>query len=152
VNSKADKAAESFLSGFNCAQAVSATYAEEAGINREEMLKISCGLGAGMGRRQETCGAVTGAFLLIGCRHGNINPLDRNSVDKTYQLVRQFADRFAAKHGSISCKELLGCNLLTPEGQQYFKEHGFRESKCARYVHDSSEIIEDLLLNQKPDK
>jgi C_GCAxxG_C_C family probable redox protein len=149
MNSKADSAAKCFLSGFNCAQAVSSMYAEELGIKREDALKISCGLGAGMGRRQEVCGAVSGAFLLIGCKHGNIDPMDRTSLDNTYKLVRQLADQFIAKHGSILCKELLGCKLLTPEGQQYYKEQNLRETKCAKYVHDCTEMVEAILLDKK---
>jgi C_GCAxxG_C_C family probable redox protein len=67
MNTKPEQAADTFKNGFNCAQAVFATYAEEFGIDRTEALKISCGFGAGMGRRQEVCGAVSGAILLIGC-------------------------------------------------------------------------------------
>ena len=146
MNTKPDQAAETFKNGFNCAQAVFATYAEEFGVDRTSALKISCGFGAGMGRRQEVCGAVSGAILLIGCKHGKTIREDNAANELTYKLVRELSEKFIAKHGSISCKELLGCNLLTPEGQQFFKENNFRDIKCALYVHDASELAEAMLM------
>ncbi len=145
MNTKPDQAAATFINGFNCAQAVFSSYAEEFGIDRTEALKISCGFGAGMGRRQEVCGAVSGAIMLIGSKCGKTIREDNTATDLTYKLVRELSDKFIAKHGSISCKELLGCNLLTPEGQQFFKENNFRDIKCARYVHDASELVETIL-------
>ena len=146
MNTKPDQAADTFKNGFNCAQAVFATYAEEFGIDRTEALKISCGFGAGMGRRQEVCGAVSGAILLIGCKYGKTIREDNAANELTYKLVRELSEKFIAKHGSISCKELLGCNLLTPEGQQFFKENNFRDLKCALYVHDAAELAEVMLM------
>ena len=153
MNTKPDQAAETFKNGFNCAQAVFTTYAEEFGMDRTSALKISCGFGAGMGRRQEVCGAVSGAILLIGCKHGKTIREDNAANELTYKLVRELSDKFIAKHGSISCKELLGCNLLTPDGQQCYKENNFRDLKCAPYVHDAAELAETMLLkNQENDR
>jgi C_GCAxxG_C_C family probable redox protein len=146
MDSKPDQASATFINGFNCAQAVFATYAEEFGIDRTEALKISCGFGAGMGRRQEVCGAVSGAILLIGSKYGKTIREDNAANELTYKLVRELSEKFIAKHGSISCKELLGCNLQTPEGQQFFKENNFRDLKCACYVHDAAELAEAMLM------
>ena len=146
MSTKPDQAAEMYKNGFNCAQAVFATYAEEFGIERTSALKLSCGFGAGMGRRQEVCGAVSGAILLIGAKYGKTIREDNAANDLTYKLVRELSEKFIAKHGSSSCKELLGCNLLTPEGQQFYKENNFRDLKCATYVHDAAELAETMLM------
>jgi C_GCAxxG_C_C family probable redox protein len=146
MTTKPDQAAATFINGFNCAQAVFSTYAEEFGIDRTTALKISCGFGAGMGRRQEVCGAVSGAIMLIGCKYGKTIREDNAANDLTYKHVRELSEKFIAKHGSTSCKELLGCNLQTPEGQQVFKENNFKELKCSRYVHDASELAEAMLI------
>jgi C_GCAxxG_C_C family probable redox protein len=145
MSSKPDQASDCFRNGFNCAQAVFSTYSEEYGINKTDALKISCGMGAGMGRKQEVCGAISGAIMLIGSKHGKITREDNASTDKTYELVRELSDRFTAKHKSILCKDLLPCKLSTPEGQKIFRENNFKELKCARFVHDAAEIVEDLL-------
>jgi C_GCAxxG_C_C family probable redox protein len=149
MSTKAEQAAEIFKSGFNCAQAVFSTYSDNFGINRTDALRISCGFGGGMGRKQEVCGAVTGAIMLIGCKHGKTKQEDTTSTDETYKLVRDLSDKFTAKHGSILCKELLGCNLTTPEGQKTFKDQNMKELRCSRYVHDAVEMIEDILAIKK---
>lgn len=148
MKTKAEQAEAIFINGFNCAQAVFSAYSEEFGIDRTSALKISCGFGAGMGRRQEVCGALSGAILLIGCKYGKTIREDNAANDLTYTLVRELSDKFIAKHGSISCKELLGCNLQTPGGQQFFKENNFKENKCGRYVHDAAEFVEGMLMNR----
>jgi len=146
MTSKPDQAVATFNNGFNCAQAVFAAYAEEVGIDHTQALKLSCGFGAGMGRRQEVCGAVSGAILLIGSKHGKTIKEDNAAIELTYKLVRELSEKFIAKHGSTSCKELLGCDLQTPEGQQFFTQNNFKELKCCRYVHDASELAEIMLM------
>lgn len=145
---KPEQAAETYKSGFNCAQAVFSTYAEEFGLDRITALKISCGFGAGMGRRQDVCGAVSGAIMLIGSKYGKTIKDDRPANELTYRLVRELSEKFCAKHGSVLCKELLGCNLQMPEGQQFYKEHAFQDLKCARYVHDAAELAETMLMKE----
>ncbi len=151
MSNKPDDAVECFMTRGNCAQAVFSTYAEEVGFNRNDALRVASAFGAGMGRRQETCGAVTGAFMVIGSKYGKIQNVDAASVDRLYGLVRAFADRFIAKHGTVSCKELLSCDLKTPEGQKYFKENNFKTTRCARYVHDAAEIV-DAMLDEEAQK
>ena len=50
---KADKAQELFMSGYNCAQAVYCAFAEDFGMDAETALKVSSGLGGGVGRLRE---------------------------------------------------------------------------------------------------
>jgi C_GCAxxG_C_C family probable redox protein len=145
MSNKSNAAVECFMNGFNCAQAVFSSYSEPLGIKATDALRIACGFGAGMGRRQETCGAVTGAYLAIGCKYGKVKKEDAVSTEKTYGLVEKFANQFIAKHGSVSCKELLSCDLKSPEGQAYFKENNLKAVKCARYVRDAAEIVETIL-------
>ena len=153
MNTKPDRAAEVYLNGFNCAQAVFSTYAEQFGMDKTSALKISCGFGAGMGRQQEMCGAISGAIMLIGCKYGKTIREDNAANDLTYKLVREVSERFRTKHGSTLCKELLeGCNLLTPEGQKFYKENDFQHRKCAVYVHDAAEWVEPLLVNAGSDE
>ena len=69
---KAEKAVEFFNNGYNCAQSVFCTYCEELGISKESAAKIAGGFGGGMGRLQEVCGAVTGAFMVLSLKYGSI--------------------------------------------------------------------------------
>ena len=143
--SKADCAVGCFSSGFNCSQAVLSSFCEQLGLDRDLALKLSCSFGGGMGRMAETCGAVTGAFMLIGLKHGKCRIGDDESKEKTYALVRDFAERFMGLNGSIKCKELLNCDMSTPEGMRYAKENGLWDKLCTKFIRDSVAIIEDLL-------
>ncbi|MEA5144351.1 MAG: C-GCAxxG-C-C family protein [Oscillibacter sp.] len=74
--SKVNEALACFNDGFNCSQAILSTYCEEFGLDKKTALQLSCGLGAGMGRLGETCGAVSGAYLLIGLKYGKFSKED----------------------------------------------------------------------------
>jgi C_GCAxxG_C_C family probable redox protein len=141
---KADSAVACF-NNFNCSQAVFSTYCGDLGQDREAALKIACAFGGGMGHLGLTCGAVTGAFMLIGLKYGKYLPDDAAAKEKTYALVQEFSKRFKALHGTICCNELLGCDMNTPEGEQYARENGLWRSLCPKYVFDAATIIEDML-------
>jgi hypothetical protein len=49
MSDKSNMATEEFLSGYNCAQSVLVAFCEETGVSDDMALKISCGLGGGMG-------------------------------------------------------------------------------------------------------
>lgn len=138
-------ALEYFKNGFNCAQSVLIAFKDNYNINEEDLLKISSGFGGGMGRLQETCGVVSGAYMVIGLRHGKYNKDDCEANEKTYELVREFSSRFKEIHGTTICRELLGCNLLTEEGQNYYKENNLRENVCIKCIKDSVKILNEML-------
>ena len=89
-----EKACTTFEEGFNCAQAVFATYAEQFGLDHEVALKIAGAFGGGMARMGDTCGAVTGAFMVIGLKHGKAEKKDDPARERTYKLTNEFAARF----------------------------------------------------------
>jgi hypothetical protein len=49
---------------------------------------------------------------------------------------------FRAAHGSISCRELIGVDLSTPESRARAHEDGLFERLCAAYVRGAVEILE----------
>ncbi|MFW9999860.1 MAG: C-GCAxxG-C-C family protein [Candidatus Hodarchaeota archaeon] len=140
-----EKVISSFRGNFNCAQSIFRTYATQYGLDEDTALKLATGFGGGMGRMQKTCGAISGAFMAIGLKYGMGLNGDIEARDKTYQLIREFTNRFQEIHGSINCKELLGCDISTPEGREYYDQNDFFEKKCFEYVKDSAKILEELL-------
>jgi C_GCAxxG_C_C family probable redox protein len=142
--SKAEDAALCFGSGFNCSQAVFSAFSEDIGMSREDALKTACAFGAGMGRMGATCGAVTGAFMVLGLKYGKYKEGDDAAKEKTYALTQEFAKRFSARNGTIVCKELLGLEIGTPEGAKTFKEKGYHAARCTKYVRDAAEILEEM--------
>jgi len=134
-----------FLSGYNCAQAVLDAFRDETGLDEDLALKIATGLGAGMGRKQEVCGAVTGGILVLGLRHGRGTTDDHSATERTYLRTRELMDRLAAKHGSCLCRQLLqGYDLATQEGLQRAKADDIINKVCRPCVQTVVEILEQL--------
>jgi C_GCAxxG_C_C family probable redox protein len=145
MSDKSYMATEEFLSGYNCAQSVLAAFCEETGVSDDMALKISCGLGAGMGRNQEVCGAVTGGILVLGLRHGRGVHDEQPATALTYQKTREFMVLFAERNGSFICRELLdGCDLKTEAGQQQFKDKDMKNKVCKVCVESAVEILERI--------
>jgi hypothetical protein len=64
-----------------------------------------------------------------------------------YAAVTFFAQQFARRHGSLVCKELLGCDISTPEGARSAQEQGLFRTKCVDLVRDAAELVEGILPN-----
>ena len=134
-----------FKGGFACSQAVLAAYADLFGLNNELALRVSSGFGGGMGRMAKTCGAVTGAFMVIGLQNGPISGEDQTNKTKTHQLVREFAEKFASRNGSIACKELLGIDLSLPGMLEAAREKNVFKTVCPKFVESAAQILEEIL-------
>jgi C_GCAxxG_C_C family probable redox protein len=137
-------AVEMFKNGYSCSQAVVAAYAEEFGIDRNVALKISAGLGGGLGRSGNVCGAVTGATLILGIKFGTTDPTDKSGKFECYKKVQTFCDEFKTRTGSLICRELLGFDFNTPEGMIHSKQPGAFEH-CPEFVQIASEILDSML-------
>jgi len=92
-----------------------------------------------------TCGAVTGAFMVIGLKYGRTRVNDDEAKVKTYSLVKEFTEKFKARNGTIVCRELLGCDIGTPEGERIAREKKLVSAFCPKFVRDSVEILEEIL-------
>ncbi|GHU56637.1 hypothetical protein FACS189411_07790 [Bacteroidia bacterium] len=124
---------------YNCSQSVLYAFAEDFGMNKETALRISKGFGAGIGRTQSVCGAVSGAIMVIGLKYGD-------NTEITYKKVRDFIRQFKETTTTTVCMDLLnGCNLLTDEGQTFFNENRLRQKNCSKYVKLACNILEELL-------
>lgn len=133
-----------FAQGCNCSQAVASTFAGDFGLDQETVMKIASGFGGGMGRMGQACGAVTGAFMILGLKFAPAS-MDREAKEQVYQRVREFARQFQERHGSIACRDLLDCDLSTPEGMRKNKEEKRSATICPGLVRDAVEILEKML-------
>lgn len=82
MSEASEKACSLFREGYNCAQAVTAAFAESFGMSQETALRFSEGMGAGMGRLRLTCGAVSAMALLAGLKLSNGKPNDLETRKK----------------------------------------------------------------------
>ena len=140
-----DKVIDSFKSGLNCAQAVLTGYSDDLSFDNSLALNISCGFGGGMGRLQETCGAVTGSFMVLGIFNGKKYADNTDKKEVTYSMIQSFSEKFKSIHGTTDCRSLLKCDLRTEEGQRFAKENNLFETLCEKCITDSIRIIEELI-------
>ncbi len=144
--SRSDIAVETFLAGYNCAQAVLSAFSDELGLDPDTALRLATGFGAGMARLQGVCGAVSGGIIAIGLRHGRGEGQDRTPTEETYQKARELMAQFESRHGTLICRELLGgCDLNTDEGQRSFRESGLMHTVCAGCVRTVADALETIL-------
>ena len=141
--SRIEQAVGKFEKGFNCSQAVLSSFSEQFGLDHELALKIATGFGGGM-HINGTCGAVTGAVMVLGLKYGNTEE-DKQAKENTYKKVIEFANKFSVRNSTVRCHDLLGCDITTMEGVQIAREKGLFSSICPRLVQDAAEILEEML-------
>lgn len=98
-----------------------------------------------MARTGETCGAVTGALMVIGLKHAKMRRDDDDSRELSYALAQEFMDAFRVKNGSLLCRELLGVDVSTPEGMAVVREKNLFATVCPCFVQEAAELLEKLL-------
>lgn len=140
-----EKAAELFLSGSNCAQAVVVAFCDVTGLEPEFAAKLSSSFGGGMGRMREVCGAVSGMLMVAGLLYGYDDPGEKDENKKAhYRLVQELAGKFREEVGSIICREILKNPPTDPSPTP--RTAAFYASRpCARMVMTAARILDDYL-------
>ena len=141
---KSEESEKAFKAGFNCAQSVFIPFARDQGLGADIAARIASSFGAGMGRMQETCGAVTGALMAIGLDCGFAAGDDQSGKDRALARTKEFIAAFRSEFGTVLCKELLNCDLNTDEGRKFHKESSQRELTCARCVKFAAAKVEAM--------
>ena len=139
-----DKAIESFRGGMNCSQAVLTSFSGNLNFDKDLAEIISCGFGAGMGRLGETCGTVTGAYMVLGIFNKTF-PDNATRKEATYSMIQEFNKKFKIINGSTDCKSLIKCDLKTEDGYKYAKEKNLFGTVCEKCVRDSVKIVIQLI-------
>ncbi len=143
--SKVEEAVSVFDKGFVCSQAVLSSYAGPLGLAPGMALKLAESFGAGMGCMGETCGAVTGAYMVIGLKYGRTRAEDVDAKEKTRALVREFNKRFKEKHKTAGGNQLLGQDITTTDSKKKIEDEGLFDTRCPLLVKDAAEILEALM-------
>jgi C_GCAxxG_C_C family probable redox protein len=143
---RSEMATAMMAAGWSCAQSVLGVFCADLGLDRETALKLASGFGAGMARKQEVCGAVTGGIMAIGLKHGKASAEDKEAKEQVYRLTRELMADFEAEFGSCLCRKLLaGYDMSTAAGQAKYKEDGLAEKVCRPCVRGAVRILEEIL-------
>ncbi len=147
---RSERAVAKFMEGYNCAQSDLFSYCEDLGLDKDTALKLACGFGAGMGRKEEVCGAVSGGIMVIGAKYGRGENEDKETTYSAYEKIRELMNQFSQRHGTYICRQLLnGCELTKKEGQAIYKANEYFNKVCKPCVKSVVEIIEDIIKSEK---
>ncbi len=139
---------EYFSEGFNCAQAVVASYTDYSGLSRQDSLRVAAGFGGGIAGMQKTCGAITGAIIVLGSSLYNPdNPGVSTDIIKQYgQTLTRLLEK---KFGTSSC---LG--IINKEKEMLSRNNNVqkRGQTCLEVLKDTCTILDEMLKSQNPGK
>ena len=140
-----EKAAELFVSGSNCAQAVAVAFCDVTGLEPGLAAMMASSFGGGMGRMREGCGAVSGMLRELGLLYGYADPGEKDAAKKAhYALVQQLAGKFRERNGSIICREILknppSDPSPTPRTAEFYKTR-----PCTRMVVCAAELLDEYI-------
>lgn len=108
---------------YNCCQAVLIPFCEACGLDEEAAGRLGAHFGGGM-RHGGTCGAVTGALMVLGM------------TGKDERAARALMNGVRERHGALDCAHLLAGA----------KETGVeRTCHCNGMVYEAVELVERLL-------
>ena len=133
-----------FGEGFDCSQVILMDCAQALGMSREEAAKLAACFGGDMWQG-DTCGAVSGALMAIGCKYGHSRPNDADKKNVMLAKLNEFQTKFKEKRGTLICRELLGYDLSKPEEMQKIMDEGLLTTLCPKVVCEAREVLQQVL-------
>lgn len=140
-----NRATEHMANGLVCAESVLLATCEEFGVEVDEKVipKIAYVFAGGIGNTGDVCGAVAGAVMAIGLIRERGKTMEEMMAN--ISLGAEFRKRFEAEMKTISCRELTGIDLTTPEGLQESMNSDIPEKVCVPAVATAHRLVVDLL-------
>lgn len=134
-----------FAEGHNCAQSVLMAYAEDIGLSRDLLGRLVSGMGGGMGGTGHTCGAVTGAALVLSAQLGHRTQNDEDPDQLAKKAVGAFIDRFHDRHGQVSCAGLIGIDVRNEQAKEEARAVGAYRLTCPEVVRSAAALVAEIL-------
>ena len=139
-------AAELFLEGYNCAQAVAVAFTDLTGMDKQEAARLAAPFGGGMGRMREVCGAVSGMLMVLGHLYGYDNSDAESTKKELYKQVQDLAEKFRQENGSIICREILKNPPSDPNPSPRTAQY-YAERPCVRMVMTAADLMDEFINN-----
>jgi len=139
------EANELFRSGFNCSQAIVAVFSEEHGFPAETAIKIAYPFGRGMGGCGHTCGALTGAMMVIGMKYGTADRYEPDKMKLAREKTRRLIEFFENEHGTTLCNDLTGLDQRKLNGPELMAMLPHFHSRCQKFLETVVTFLEEEL-------
>ena len=137
-------AADLFLQGYNCAQAVAVAFCDMTGMDPNTAAKLASPFGGGMGRMREVCGAVSGMFMVLGRLYGYDNSDADTHKKELNKQVQALAEQFKEENGSIICREILKNPPSDPNPSPRTAEY-YAKRPCCRMVMTAARLMDEFI-------
>jgi C_GCAxxG_C_C family probable redox protein len=119
-------------------------------LTEDQALRVACAFGGGMGRQQFTCGAVTGAAMVLGLKFGKGTNDNDEKKQHTYDKTNELFAEFIKLHGSTNCLSLLNnLNMRDKEEYSQIVEKNLFHTNCRKYVSDAVKLTETIINQSK---
>ena len=138
------QAAQLFLDGYNCAQAITVAFSDVTGLDKDFSALMASSFGGGIGRLREVCGAVSGMVMVAGILYGYDANSEESAKKEHYTLVQALANRFKDEVGSIVCREILKNPPSDPNPTPRTAEF-YKQRPCTRMVMTAARILDDYI-------
>jgi len=142
------QAAELFMEGYNCAQAVTVAFCDVTGMEKDYAAKLSSGFGGGMGGLREVCGAVSGMTLVLNHLYGYTASTDDAEKKRVYSQVKGLAEQFQEQNGSIICRELMKNMPANTDPDPKVAEY-YAKRPCVKMVMTAARLV-DAFIAEHP--
>ena len=139
------KAAQLFLDGYNCAQAVAVAFCDVTGLEEKFTARMVSSFGGGMGRMREVCGAVSGMFFVLGQLYGYDTPDDVRKK-QLYTNVQELGEKFRDRCGSIICREILKNPPSDPNPSPRTAEY-YKTRPCVHMVLVAAQLVDEFIAD-----
>ncbi len=137
MGAHAETAACLYRENYNCAQSVLCAFSAETGMDEEQAKRVASSFGGGMGSLKEVCGALTGAFMVMGLIKGFTIPTPENKQGYA-KIVDELAYAFNSQFGAFRCRDLLKKNIEDGSAKTEAKP-------CLKYVVAAAELVAERL-------
>lgn len=140
-----ERALELFSNSYSCAQAVLISFAQKVGIDEQTAFKIGAGLGGGVGKTQNICGAINAGAIILGLKFGNYHHDDLEAKNRLGELVGKYVADCKEELGYETCLELLKVDINNEQIKQFAKEMGLFDKVCNNAVVTAANVLESYL-------
>ena len=134
MESRLEKVTENHKNGYNCAQAIACAYSDIINLDEKTVFKLTEGFGLGMGSMKCTCGAVSGATMILSYLLSSGDTEKPVSKRLTYKSVAEISNKFLEENGSLVCAELKSSHMAN-------------QRSCADCIKSAAIILEEKLKN-----
>lgn len=145
MSTKSEYALSLFTNGYNCAQSVLIAMADEIGIDNRMAFRIASGLGGGVGRSQNICGAINAGAIVLSMKFGKHAAQSSQGKDAVAKLVGEFVGHCQKMLGTVQCEDLLQLDALNVEES---KKEGIKPNICTDAVVKVTELVESYLTKE----